>query len=698
MRFAGLTAIVLHVRAYRETSAIVQFFTLEEGRLTGVVRGMRRGKHPQRVEPFGFGEVSLSGRSDLMTVTNLDLKDAFALEGDALSGGFYVLEVLSRVLGERQPEPVVFASTRDTLQGLSSLGSTGSAQAMAVYLRAFEATLLETLGYGIDFMTEAETGAAIQADGTYRFDGGVGFTRVAEGTVAPGKNPLAAISGRVIKAVALRDFSTVESRRCARLIFAQALAPMLGSKPLVSRSLWRGASEGGEGGEGAQMVMSRRKLPTEVVIEVQALGSDGLGRGQYGERAISVRNALPGELVTTRILKRRRGRLLGDGIGVEKPHSDRRVSACPHFPRCGGCSHHHIDYPAQLAQKTQILAAHLERVGMAPQQWLAPVSTGRLHYRRKARLGVRLVGERVLVGFRESFSNRVADLGRCVTLTPEIGRLLQPLGSAITEMSIRDKVPQIEVAQGESGERRSAPTLIVRHLAPFSESDLAMWGGFERAHDVQIVLQAGGYDTLVTLRGEAPSLLHYDVPASGLHLAFRPEQFIQVNLRANREMIRQALCLLGSVRDRQLVDLFCGNGNFSLPFARAGAGVVGFEAAEDAVTMARHNAGRNQVAAKFAVADLYRDEFDPAGELAGALRGADVLVLDPPRSGAGPQLATWLQTFGGATVLYVSCSPETFADDALTLKAADLQLTKVGIFDMFPNTAHVETMGLFTRG
>ena len=442
--------------------------------------------------------------------------------------------------------------------------------------------------------------------------------------------------------------------------------------------------------------MSRRRLPSEVEVDVDALGPDGLGRAHYGERAIRVRNALPGETVTARVLKRKRGTFMADGISVAHPHADRVRSSCAHFPRCGGCSHHHIAYDAQLTAKSETLAAQLERVGVAPRTWLAPVTAGRLHYRRKARLGVRLVGERVLVGFRESFSNRVAQLEQCVTLTPEVSRLLQPLGRALTSMSIPDKVPQIEVAQGESGPRANRPTLIVRHLSPFAEEDLDAWRRFELRHDVEIVLQPGGYDTMVTLSGGPPSPLGYDVPGSGLHFVFRPEQFIQVNLRANREMIRQALCLLPGLRGARVVDLFCGIGNFSLPLARAGASVVGYEAAEDAVETARENALTNRVAAEFRTADLYRgDELDT--RLVSSLAQADALVLDPPRSGAGPLLAEWLRVFGGDAVLYVSCNPETFADDARVLEHAGFRLDRVGIFDMFPNTAHVETMGLFVR-
>ena len=244
MRFTGLTALVLHVRPYRESSAIVQFFTREQGRIAGVVRGLRRGKHPQRVEPFGYGEVSFSGRGELMTVTQLDLSGRFALAGDTMAAGFYVLEVLSRVLGERQAEPALYRSTQETLNHLASLGDAPSPQAMAVYLRSFEVTLLEALGYGIDFEVEADGRSEIVAEGQYRFDADVGFRRVAAETAS--EDPLSALPGRVLNAIAAGDFSTADARRCARLIFAEALTPLLGNKPLVSRSLWQARNETNE--------------------------------------------------------------------------------------------------------------------------------------------------------------------------------------------------------------------------------------------------------------------------------------------------------------------------------------------------------------------------------------------------------------------------------------------------------------------
>ncbi len=436
-----------------------------------------------------------------------------------------------------------------------------------------------------------------------------------------------------------------------------------------------------------------RRGPVEVEVDIDGLNPDGLGLAQHGQQRLQVRNALPGETLAVRILKKRKGVRFAecaDADGIVAPHADRRRSACPHFPRCGGCNLHHLDYAAQLTLKQAQLRQALQAQGVAAQAWNAPQSSGRLGYRRKARLGVRLLGDHVLVGFRESFSNRVAKLQACLALTPRLSQLLVPLRELLVDLSISDRIPQIEVAQGDAG-----VALIVRHLAPLSGADHMAWQQFALRHDVQVLLQAGNYDTLQPLQGGAVQPLGYSLPEWGLYLQFLPQQFTQVNLDMNRMLIRQALAYLGDLRGRRVLDLFCGIGNFSLPLARAGAQVTGIEVASDAVEMARRNALLNGCKARneFAVADLYRSD-----EAEGLVTGEfDVLVLDPPRSGAGPGLPQWLRAFRGDDVVYVSCQPASFAADAAVLVQHGFALREVGVYDMFPHTAHVETMGHFVR-
>lgn len=432
------------------------------------------------------------------------------------------------------------------------------------------------------------------------------------------------------------------------------------------------------------------KLPPQVTAEIVALDSDGLGVAEVDGRALRIRNALPGETVEARILRKRKGNLFADGVAISNASEQRQPNACCYFPRCGGCVLHHLAYTAQLELKQRQLTDALRAHDVEPGEWLPAQSATRLGYRRKARFGVRMVDGRVLVGFRESFSNRVARIDGCVTLTKEISSLLTPLKALLEQTSIADRIPQIEVAQGDQ-----TCALLVRHLAPANETDLHLCREFERRFRVRIYLQSGGVDSLVALAQGSIEPLGYQLQDWGLYLRFLPHQFTQVNLCMNRVLIRHALAYLGDLRGKAVVDLFCGIGNFSLPLARAGADVTGYEGDAGAVAMARDNAALNGLSrqARFDFVDLYGVDDVPLV----AMDHADVLLLDPPRCGAGVHLDRWLEQFRGSQVVYVSCNPLSFAADAARLIGAGYRLDRVGIFDMFPNTAHVETLGYFCR-
>ena len=444
-----------------------------------------------------------------------------------------------------------------------------------------------------------------------------------------------------------------------------------------------------------------KKLPVEQEVHIDALSKDGLGAATLNERPLWVRNALPGERVQARILKRRGGQRFADGQPLADFSHKRVTSACQYFPRCAGCNLHHLAYGEQLQLKQFRLVQELQRVGVTAAGWRAPSGLTRLGYRRKARLGVRVVGEQVLVGFRESFSNRVARLDGCMTLTPRLSALLQPLKRLIANLSQPRTIAQIEMAEGDS-----EGAILVRHLDVLTDSDLEQWQQFANGQDVQVILQPAGYDSLQPLPGQ-PSVrpLSYGIAEHGLSLQFYAHQFTQVNALMNRELIRVAIGYLGDVRGRVVADLFCGIGNFSLPLARQGARVLGVEASAEAISMAEVNARRNGLAERcyFRVADLYS-----------ALAGSDVpwgvigdpvvsdlcpeaLIIDPPRSGAGVNLEAWVGNSTLWQIVYVSCNPQSFADDALRLHRAGFQLREVGIYDMFPQTAHVETIGHFVR-
>ena len=235
-----------------------------------------------------------------------------------------------------------------------------------------------------------------------------------------------------------------------------------------------------------------KKGPIEQDLLVESLDKSGNGVGFLAEKKVLIRNALAGELATARILKRKRGIRFAEGIRIQNPAAIRKDSPCKSFPRCGGCGLHHMTTSFQMEFKKKLLADALKSFGVSPHHWMESVASGCLGYRRKARLGVRYVGSEVLVGFRESFSNRVARIEECLTLDPRASQLIKPLKSLIAEVSIPNQIPQIEVACGDEG-----VSLIVRHLADWSGEDLVRWAEFSDTFNIEVLFQSKGYDSLV---------------------------------------------------------------------------------------------------------------------------------------------------------------------------------------------------------
>ena len=370
---------------------------------------------------------------------------------------------------------------------------------------------------------------------------------------------------------------------------------------------------------------------------------------------------------------------------------DRVAASCPHFDLCGGCSLQNMRPEAQLKYKQGLLAENLKRIGkVQPQNWMEPLQAANWAYRSKARLGVRFVKKKnkVLVGFREKGSSFITDTSRCEILIPQIGQNLEKIAAALTDFDIKDAIPQIELAAGDR-----QVSLIFRVLAELSDADKHRLRQLEQSLNCQVLVQPAGPDSVYPLTGEAVDL-NYTLPEQNLSLRFAAQDFTQVNLSLNRKMVNQALqCLQIEPRDNVL-DLFCGLGNFSLAIARVAKKVVAVEGDGDMVLRARENATLNAIDnVEFYAADLF-DAPDVADWTKGPITK---VLLDPPRSGA-KEVVNWLLIKQPDTIVYVSCNPTTLARDAETLvKNGDYQLEKAGIMDMFPHTAHTEAMAVFRR-
>jgi 23S rRNA (uracil1939-C5)-methyltransferase len=349
----------------------------------------------------------------------------------------------------------------------------------------------------------------------------------------------------------------------------------------------------------------------------------------------------------------------------------------------------HLSGEKQLQFKQQQLTEALARIGkVTPQEILPPLQADVWNYRRRARLAARWVPKknRTVVGFRERSTPYITDLKRCEVLQAPMDGLIVPLSDLVTALSIRNRMPQIEVSVADN-----AVALVVRNLESLTEADVELLQRFARDHSVQLFLQPGGYDTVAPMNaGEPP--LEYRLPALDLTLQFLPTDFVQVNGPLNLQMIDRALELLAPAPHERVLDLFCGLGNFSLPLARRAGQVVGVEGEAGLVARARSNAERNGLDnLQFFTANL-ADEGIATAPWAGKF---DKVLLDPPRAGAKEVLPLVAKS-GAGTVLYISCHPGSLARDAgILVHEHGYKLRAAGVMDMFPHTAHVESAALF---
>ncbi|NIP74406.1 MAG: 23S rRNA (uracil(1939)-C(5))-methyltransferase RlmD [Gammaproteobacteria bacterium] len=436
----------------------------------------------------------------------------------------------------------------------------------------------------------------------------------------------------------------------------------------------------------------RHPLRSEPVpARIEFLAHDGRGVARVDGKTVFVDGALPGEEVLLRYVKRRRDYDEAQVEELREASALRVEPGCPHYGVCGGCSLQHLAPESQIQHKQEILLQSLERLGgVRPDAVLAPLTGPHWGYRRKARLGVKHVIKkgRMLVGFRERRSSFVAELAACPVLHPAVGGRIEALAELIAGLRARDRIPQIEVAVGDA-----AAALVFRTLDELGPEDRERLIAFGRETGPHVHLQPGGIDSAAPLWPEAAPL-EYALERHEVRIRFRPTDFTQVNAEINARMVDRALELLELSPGDRVLDLFCGLGNFTLPMARVASEVVGVEGDTGLVARARDNARRNGLAnVELIAADLGR----PMDAVPGFDRPYDKVLLDPPRSGAEPVIAP-LTRLGARRIVYVACRPGSLARDAGELvHSHGYRLARVGVMDMFPHTAHVESIALFVR-
>ena len=432
-------------------------------------------------------------------------------------------------------------------------------------------------------------------------------------------------------------------------------------------------------------------MQADELAEIVGLAHDGRGIARLGGKAVFVAGALPGEQVRIRRVRKRAR--LDEAVLVEvvTPSAARVEPPCPRFGRCGGCALQHMQPAAQVAAKALELAQQLERIGhVRPETELTPLTGPVFRYRRRARLGVKILKKsgRAIVGFRERTTPLLTDVRDCMVLAAPIGPMCEALGELIGLLSIGESVPQIELGIGEGNS-----ILVLRVLAPPTADDIERLQAFGREHGVDFWLQPGGAETAVPIEGAA-STLEYTLPEFDVRLEFTPLDFVQINAELNRRMVAEAIRLLAPEPGDHVLDLFCGLGNFTLPLARRAAEVVGVEGDAGLVARARRNAELNGLAnARFAVANL----FGPLAGEAWSRQRYQRVLLDPPRAGA-LEVLPLVAASGASRVVYISCHPASFARDAgVLVNEHGFKLAAAGVMDMFPHTAHVESIAVFER-
>lgn len=426
-------------------------------------------------------------------------------------------------------------------------------------------------------------------------------------------------------------------------------------------------------------------------MTIDGVSHDGRGVAHTGGKVVFVDGALPGERITALRTRRRRGHDEARTLAVLEPSAGRVEPQCAHFGVCGGCVMQHATPELQREIKQQVLADNLARIGrIAPANWLPPVAGPIWRYRRRARLSCRFVEKkgRLLVGFRERGRPYVADLRSCEVLAEPVGAMLGALAALVGGLERAREIVQIELAVADN-----VTILVVRHLAPLPEGDLAQLRAFGAGHGVEFHLQPAGYDSIVPLDppGSVPL---YRLPEFAVEFEFGPADFLQVNAAVNEAMVSRAVELLAPAAGEAVLDLFCGLGNFTLPLARRAAQVTGVEGDAALVARASANAARNGITnAIFLSADL----FAPLPEGGWASARYDKVLLDPPRAGAR-EVLEYIPRWNPERVVYVSCHPGTLARDAGELVTRHgYTLAAAGIIDMFPHTAHVESIAVFER-
>ncbi len=439
--------------------------------------------------------------------------------------------------------------------------------------------------------------------------------------------------------------------------------------------------------------MTQHKSQSSITqtAEITTLSHEGRGIAVINNKTTFIEGALPGEEVLFKYSKRHNKYDEGIVTEIISPSADRVTPLCPHFSICGGCNLQHMHPTQQILFKQNVLLEQLQHFGnLKPKEILSPLTGPVWNYRHKARLSVKYVDKKdaLLVGFHEKNGRYVADLKSCQVLHAKVGQLIEPLKILIMQLSIYRQIAQIEIAIAEN-----SSALIFRHMAPITKQDKNILIQFGQQHDFHIYLQGNKPLPLICIFPDnSEHLLSYDLADNNISLQFKPTDFTQINPVINQKMVNTAIQLLELNPEDNVLDLFCGLGNFTLPIARYCKTVVGIEGDQQLVRRALENAQHNNITnAQFYAANLA----EPNVAVSWMQQKYHKILLDPPRTGA-LEIIKHFPQLQAKKIVYVSCNPATLARDAGELAKQGYRLIKAGVMDMFPHTKHVESIALFS--
>ncbi len=422
-------------------------------------------------------------------------------------------------------------------------------------------------------------------------------------------------------------------------------------------------------------------------LTIESLNHQGLGVAHHEGKTVFVSNALPGEVVIAQRSKQHRRYDEARALEILSASEDRRNPVCPHFLMCGGCSLQHMSSDAQITLKQNVLLEQLKHIAkVVPKTLLAPIQAPTEGYRRKARLGVKFVDkkDKLLIGFREQNNRYLADLTTCKVLLPQVGDSFEPLRVALMQLSNYRSIAQVELSAGDE-----VIALIIRHLEPLTENDHQVLINYGKESNIHIYLQPKGPETVHLIWPSQSDLSYVN---DNIIFKFNPLDFTQVNTTINQQMVQAALLQLDVNPSDQVLDLFCGLGNFTLPLAKRAAQVVGVEGSAQMVKQLLNNAQFNNLDN---VEGFTFDLFKPL-DYQPWVHTYDKLLLDPPRAGA-LEIAQQIKRFHAKKIVYISCHLATLARDTQVILEQGYQLEAAGVIDMFPHTMHAESMAVFVK-